>query len=149
VIQEIAGGAGEARTVAIAFQDESPLPSGPPAPAEVQSSSQRTWALVLGGVGVAGVAAGAVFGLVASAKKTTLEQESTNPSIGAARFGSDLADAKAFATVSTVAFAAGGVAVAAGVTLWVTGVTAPSPRASVSGLRLRIGPERLDLIGSF
>jgi hypothetical protein len=146
VIQEIAAGVGEARTVAIVFQDESPLPSRPSAPVEAPSSGQRTWALVLGGVGVAGVAAGAVFGLVASSKKTTLQQESTNPSIGAARFGSDLAKAKTFATASTVAFAAGGVAVAAGVTLW---VTAPSPRASVSGLRLRIGPERLDLIGSF
>jgi hypothetical protein len=146
VLQEIAGAAGDARAVTIAFQDESPPPSRPPAPVEASSSSQRTWALVVGGVGVAGVAAGAVLGLVASSRKTTLEQESTDPSIGAPRFSSDLADAKTFANASTVALVAGGFAVAAGVTLW---LTAPSPSTSVSGLRFRVGPERLDLIGSF
>jgi hypothetical protein len=151
-VQEIEGGAGDARPVTIAFADE-PRAAAPPSRApspEPAWPAQKTWAIVAGSVGVAGLATGAVLGLVASSKKTTLVSEQTDPGIGATRFASDLDDAKGYATASTVAFIGGGVFVAAGAVLW---LTAPSPQPSV-GLRVRIAPELgrangLVAVGSF
>jgi len=154
-LQEIEGGAGDARAVTIAFEDERRAPSAPPSRAaspEPAWPAQKTWAIVAGSVGVAGVAAGAVLGLVASSKKTTLVGEQTDPTVGASRFVSDLDDAKGYATASTVAFIGGGACVAAAAVLW---LTAPSPQSvPAEGLRVRIAPELgrangLVAVGSF
>jgi hypothetical protein len=87
-------------------------------------SGQRTAALVVGGVGVLGVAAGTVFGLLASSKWSDSKNEcgsSSSLCLGnRAQAVSDHDAAATDATVSTVAFAAGGAAIAAGAFLFFT-----------------------------
>jgi hypothetical protein len=140
-VEDVEGRAGDAREVRFALLAEdrpvAPRPAPPPAAPDASRSSQRTWALVAGGVGLAGIAAGSALGLVASSKKSTLERESSDPSVGATRFDSELSDAKSLATLSTVSFVLGGAAVAAGVTLW---ITSPSERSSPVSVSVSAAP---------
>ena len=127
--EEISGNAGETRAMAMVLESESPQPppardEPPPAPPQAPSS-QKTWGLVVGGAGLAAIGAGTVFGAVAVAKKSSLESESHDPSVGSARFYSDRSNADALATVSTVSLIAGGASLVAGIVL-VT--TAPASR---------------------
>jgi hypothetical protein len=101
-----------------------PPPSAPPTPPAAETAppggrggSQRTIGLLVGGVGLAGLAVGSVFGLMASSKWNTAQGEAYPQS------SSDEQSASGLATASTIAFVAGGVAVAAGAVLW---LTAPS-----------------------
>jgi hypothetical protein len=135
--EEITGAAGETRALAVVLEDEVSLPPpvrDEPAPASPAASSQKTWGLVLGGAGLAALGAGAVFGGVAVGKKSSLEAESNDPSVGAARFYGDRSNADNLATVSTVSLITGGVALAAGVVL-----VATAPRSRQSGW-LRFAP---------
>jgi hypothetical protein len=117
---------------------ETPAPSTP-------GSTQRVIGLVVAGVGVLGLGAGGVFGVMAKSKNDSVPSQ-CNGSVCTATGTSSLDDAKSAATVSTVAFVAGGVAVAAGVILYIiaprasssTGLTvAPGSDGSVAGLTLR------------
>ena len=133
---DVAGGAGEARLLPIALVDDTPTPREPSRMPEesTRSSSQKTWGIVVGGLGLAGIVAGSITGLVAASKKTTLQTEATDPTIGAARFYDDRSVAKTFATVSTASFVAGGVGLAAGSVLF---FTAPSSRDRAARVRVR------------
>jgi serine/threonine-protein kinase len=86
--------------------------------------------LVLGGAGVIAIGAGAFFGLKAS---STYDDALAlcNPSNQCKQRGLDLADdATSQATVSTIAFVAGGVLLAGGAVLY---LTAPRARVSLGG----------------
>jgi hypothetical protein len=109
------------------------LATPPDAEARGGASVQRSAAWVTLGAGVAGVAVGSVFGLMAKSKNDeALQPQNCQTSTLCTRKGLALTDdAKSAATVSTVAFVAGGVALAAGAVLW---LTAPSHGA------LRIAP---------
>jgi hypothetical protein len=110
-------------------------PPTPEQPVQAQSSwsGQKTAAVVALGVGVAGVAVGTIFGLVAKSKNDdALKPENCRtPSYCTAAGLSLTSDAKNAATLSTVGFVAGGVGVAAGAVLW---LLAPSG-SSRTGLR--------------
>jgi hypothetical protein len=101
--------------------------------------AQRTAALVVGGVGVVGVAIGAVTGVMALVKEK--DSRDKCPSDPCATLDGIQAndDARTVARVSTIAFAAGGVALATGVVLWLTAprATASAPPAAA---RVRITP---------
>ncbi len=93
----------------------------------------RTLGIVTGGVGVAGIAVGTVFGLLASSAwnrarsdcgGTTLAR-CPNHAGAVDEHGTTVTDA----TISTVGFVAGGALIAGGVALFVLGAT-PSPEAS-------------------
>jgi len=103
-------------------------------------NTQRVAAVVGGAVGVAGVAVGAIFGIMASSalSKSKTECASAAPG-GCSNHGaavSDYQSASTDGTVSTAAFIAGGVLVAAGVTLF---FTAPS-RTPAAPAALRPAP---------
>jgi len=113
-----------------------------PAPVVVApSSTQKTLALVAGGIGVAGIAVGAVSGIIAVSKRSSAQSECPSDVFafrcptesGAAAWNS----ATTAGNVSTVAFIAGGVFVAGAAVLW---FTAPSARTRVgmspSGVRV-------------
>jgi hypothetical protein len=143
VSAELVGSGGETRALAILFENErSPMPLAAeetPEPARAAASPQRTWGFVLGGVGVAGVGAGAVFGALALGKRSSLQAESHDSSIGSARFYADRSNADTLATVSTVAFIAGGLALAGGIALV---ALAPTRRAGATQLArgwIRVG----------
>jgi hypothetical protein len=99
------------------------------------SSSQRTWGWVIGGVGVAGVAVGAVTGAVVLSEKNVIdshcpEHDTCDP---AAMDEVDRAKARAdkFGTIATIGFAAGLSLVTVGAVLL---LTAPSKPAASSRL---------------
>jgi tetratricopeptide (TPR) repeat protein len=98
--------------------------------------SQRTWALVAGAVGTAGIATGTVFAFVSKSKQDEANQH-CNGSACRDLLGVDLrADAMAYGNVATIAFIAGASALAGGAVLWLTGK--PQPPVSVG-----VGPERV------
>lgn len=102
--------------------------------------AQRVVALVAGGVGVAGLAAGGVFGVMAMQKKQ--EAEKVCPHDCPDQGGVDKwHTATTFGTVSTIAFAAGGALVAGAAVLWFT-----SPKRSAE---VGIGPGSVELRGTF
>jgi hypothetical protein len=137
-----------------AAEPASPVPApAPTSPAAIatmtpdapraRGSAQRTAALVAGGVGAVGLGVGAVFGLMAKSKNDDARTPERCPT--ETRCHPDgkllLEDASSAATVSTIAFAAGGAALAAGVVLF---VTAPSKRApAATSLRLLPGAATL------
>ncbi len=134
---DVAGRAGETRAIAIALVDDAPAAHDAPIGSldSSRGSSQKTWALVVGGVGLAGVVAGSITGLVAESKRTTLKSEANDPTIGAARFYDDRTTAKTFALVSTGSFIAGGVGLAAGSLLFFT-----APASDERSARIHVRP---------
>jgi len=133
--------------VAVAASEPKPAEPAPaPAPDEPRSSGlgpQRIGALVVGGVGVAGLAVGGIFGVQAfskaeKAKETCDGSECTSQAgVTAGQEGYSAA------TVSTIAMIAGGVCVAAGAVLW---FTAPSKSGTTE---VGIGPSGVVLTRAF
>jgi hypothetical protein len=110
-----------------------PAPTAPPAAEQPPSSSgstQRTVGLVVGGVGVVGVALGSVFGLSAKSKNDDALQNCRTSTLCNPTGVSDTNDAKSAATISTIAFAAGGVALATGLILFFTAPSSSSAPAA-------------------
>jgi hypothetical protein len=109
--------------------------------------SQKILGLVSGGVGVAGIAMGSVFGLMASSKWSTAKNEWSSGQTDMAISGKN--DANSAATVSTVGFIAGGALLATGVVLFFT-----APKTTEAGW-LRVTPSvgpglaGMNLVGRF
>lgn len=94
----------------------SPMPASPDAPL----GGQQLGALVVGGIGVVAIGVGSAFGVMAMSAKSALEQH-CDANNTCDQEGVDQRDAaKTNATVSTALFVVGAVAVASGVTLWLT-----------------------------
>ena len=113
-----------------------------PAPVVIApSSTQKTLALVAGGIGIAGVAVGAISGIVAVSKRSSAQSECPSDvyafrcptESGTAAWNS----ATTAGNVSTASFIAGGVFLAGAAVFW---FTAPSARTrvgtSLSGVRV-------------
>lgn len=139
--QDIAG-AGTSTTVHVEALADAPadtapvgpatLPNTPPATApEAPPSSPsplKTVGLIVGGVGVAGLVVGSIFGAEALSKNSSANSGHCGSSFGGTNqcdsTGVGLRnDAVSAGNVSTIAFIAGGVLAAGGVTLW---LVAPS-----------------------
>lgn len=117
-----------------------PAAPPPPAPSKDDGSGQRTLGLVVGGVGVAGLAAGAVTGLMAMSESNDAKAICANDGPCASREAVDASEsAKSLALVSTIAFVAGGALVATGALLFFSapsGVEKPRPAEA----RIRVAP---------
>jgi serine/threonine-protein kinase len=104
-------------------------PAQPAAPETPSTSSpgstQRTIGLILGGVGIVGVGIGAVFGFVAKSDNDGVGGN-CNQGVCNQQGLSSLDSAHSAATVSTIAFAAGGAALAGGALLYFLAPRAPS-----------------------
>jgi hypothetical protein len=102
--------------------------------------SQRVVALVVGGVGVAGLAVGTVFGL----RSKSLHDDAQATCTGAACTDDNgvnlMNEARAAGNVSTVAFLVGAAGVAVGATLWFT-----APR----GVQVGVGYGTMQIAGSW
>jgi hypothetical protein len=126
----------------------------PPAPVAAQreaagrASAQRTVAFVVGGVGVAGLALGGIFGALSIGAHGSYEKN-CGSNIGAppgqcnATGVTGESDAATKGTISTIAFVGGGVMVAAGAVLF---LTAP---AHASSPEIGMGPGSVFLRGRF
>lgn len=104
---------GERRSLAVA---PGPALAADGAPEAEAGSGRRTAGFVLGGVGVAGVAVGAITGIVTLGKKSTTTAHCTKTACDQVGFDAESAG-KTSGTISTVTFLVGGAALAAGVTL--------------------------------
>jgi hypothetical protein len=99
--------------------------------------TQRTLALVSGGLGVVGIGIGTVFGLKSKSKHDEADGYCNGPACTDQR-GVTAADAAISAgNVATVGFVVGAVGLAAGVTLW---LTAPKRGLAPSPTELALGP---------
>ncbi len=114
------------------------------APAASGKSARRTWAVVALGAGGAGLAVGGVTGFLAMSKREELDDTGKCTDGCPTSLTADVNQLNTYRTVSTVAFIAGGVLAAAGITLW---VTAPSPKGAQA--RASFGPNGLLLDGRF
>jgi hypothetical protein len=114
-------------------------PNPPDADAGTRDGSgQRTIGFVVAGVGVAGVAVGAITGLMAMGKSSDAKAVCANDGPCANREAVDASDsAKTLGLVSTIGFIAGGVGLAAGAALI---FTAPSTKHT-GAVRVRIAPD--------
>jgi hypothetical protein len=109
-----------------------PPPSEPPPPPPSDGSTQRTIGLVAGGVGIAGIAVGSIFGVMAMGSESSSKNLCPTSACTSAAAVSDDSNAKSQATVSTVAMIAGGVVLATGAVLF---FTAPKAK-SATGIRV-------------
>lgn len=89
----------------------------------------KTWGLVVGGVGVAGLIVGGVAGGLALGQHDALAKACPNGTCPASKKG-DLDAYEATGTASTVGFVAGGVLAAAGAALWIFYPPAKPPSAA-------------------
>jgi hypothetical protein len=109
-----------------------------PAPGD-EGSTQRLAGLVVGGIGVIGVAIGAVTGAIAISKeKTSRDACPSDPCATADGFQAN-EDARTLARVSTIAFVAGGVVLATGAVIWLTAPRAKTAAAAAAG-GVRLSP---------
>ncbi len=131
-------------------QPPAPGPSEPPSQASTSGNGWRTAAYVIGGIGLAGLAAGGVLGAVALSAQSREKSDCaslaacTNP--GPAR--GDYSTAGAFADASTAAFVAGGVLAAGGVAMWLL-VPSSSNGAATTGVQIVPSPAAFVVRGSF
>ncbi len=97
----------------------------------------RTIGFVVGGVGIASIAVGSVLGLMAISKNGDSNADGHCDATGCDATGTSLRNTALHdATVSTIAFVAGGVLAAAGIVLV---LTAPHAKATTAG-RLELSP---------
>ena len=134
VVPKLEYGTGEAPAPAVVpAAGKTVPPSAVVADTRSDGSPQKTIGFVVGGIGIAGLAVGAITGLIAIGKNSDSKQACpndgacTNPEAIEANDG-----AKTFGTVSTIGFIAGGVAVAAGAILILTAPSSPSGSRSGS-----------------
>lgn len=107
-----------------------------------QRRSPLPW--IVAGVGVAGVATGAAFGLMASSSHDDAVNERQQQK------AADLdATSKTQATIANVAFIAGGVLVAVGVTWWVLDGRAASKKTGSATWKVGLGPGYVGAAGVF
>ncbi|HTQ02319.1 MAG TPA: hypothetical protein VMI54_00630 [Polyangiaceae bacterium] len=125
------------QVIDVVFKDAVPDRVLPPVAASGESTSRppyRPIGYVTGGVGIAAVAAGAVFGVLAKQKDSDSKANGHCDASGCDAKGLDLnKDARTFGNLSTAFFIGGGVLLAAGVTLFVVGAPgSPESRASIT-----------------
>jgi hypothetical protein len=120
----------------VARSSTEPASTGAPPGADTgasDGSTQRTIGFVIGGIGIAGVAFGAITGLVAVGKNNESKQACPNDGACTSSAAVDANDgARRFGTLSTIGFIGGGAATVAGIVLV---LTAPSSRAASTATR--------------
>lgn len=125
-----------------------PAPVGDVSGPEEEEGGSIVPGVVVLGVGVVGVGVGAVTGLMALGKASDLNDACPeNPCPTENQSLKD--DAETFSTISTISFIAGGVLVAAGVTLLVIQPGGGSAEADSATVEVRLNPTGLSAFGTF
>jgi hypothetical protein len=146
-------GAGVVEVRVPALEDDASASAAPPvggpkaAPPQPEDrdggdSSRTTWALIAGGVGIAGLVGGTAFGLSASSKWRDAERACPNGVCKAASSVQAGEDAGKTADLSTAFFVVGGLGVTTAAVLFLTAPGARKPDKDESSLRFTpyVGP---------
>src|SRR5579859_276986 len=107
------------------------------------SSSQKTIAFVAGGVGIAGLAVGGIFGGIAMSKKSNAGCDGNVCSSDDQQ--ATYKDAQKAGNLSTIAFAVGGAALAGAVVLYFTAPKNPSTGKASFGAHASMGPGAVEV----
>ena len=145
-------------TVETGIRESQPAPA-PPAPAAApppppppvappSTSGTRIAGFVLGGVGLAGLGAGAVTGVMALSTKRQLEKDCPDPTMCDQAGVDKAATGKTLSLVSTASLIAGGAFVGVGLVLVIAGGNADRPAAAV-GVSPLPGGGAFSVAGSF
>lgn len=144
----------EVKTAPTATETAPPPPPPPP-----PDTTLKTAGFVVGGIGVVGLGVGAIAGGLASSQWSSAKDKCPNNLCKDASAQSDAEGAKSKATLSTVGFVAGGVLLAAGVTMILVAPSSNAPATAGAFKRpvksLAIAPSGgpgaagIDLVGSF
>jgi hypothetical protein len=102
--------------------------------------TQHIAALAAGGVGIAGVVVGTVFGLQAISKNADADTRCNGLSCSDPQGVADASDAHKAGTISTVAFAVGAAGLAAGAVLWFTA----KPAGTAARLGVGVGSVQVE-----
>jgi hypothetical protein len=106
--------------------------------------------LIVGGVGVAGVATGIITGLLAGSRYSEAERECADRACVEGGAGWDAVQSfRMFRTVSTVGYIVGGVGLAVGTTLYLTAPSEPSRSARARSLQVWASASAVGLAGKF
>jgi hypothetical protein len=136
-------------TAPASLAEPAPVTSPPRSSGDgADGSTQRIGGLVVGGVGIVGLGLGAVFGLKASSTWSNAQAKCSATSCpDRAGALADHDSASSAATVATVSFIAGGVALAGGLALVFTAPRSGSSSSSTGGIRLTpmLGPSSASL----
>jgi len=128
--------------------EATPTPTEPPPSSDGGGNGQKILAVVVGGIGVVGVAVGIVGGLEAKSNQEDARSHCASypdhcSFDDSARGPND--SAQSWATISTIGFIVGGAGLVGGVALW---LTAPSSKSSAS-VRITPGIASMALGGTF
>jgi hypothetical protein len=114
------------------------------------SSWQVPTGLIIGGVGVAGLATGVVSGLVAGSRYAKAERECPDHACIEGGAGWDAVKSfRTLRTVSTVGYIVGGVGLAAGTTLVLLAPAKPARSPRTGAVNVWVGPSSLGVAGVF
>jgi hypothetical protein len=117
-------------------------------PLKKSGDRQRLFGLVVGGVGIAGIATGTIFGVLALNNNKKADEVCNGNICPVGSGGLEFSqDARSYATVSTVGFIAGGVLVATGATLYL--LAPKNTKSSSVSLTPDYGGARLQFTRSF
>ena len=142
---DVPASATSSQPTALPAQPVKPVTAPPIEKSAQPGSSQRTAALVVGAVGVVGVGIGSVFGLGASSKWSDAKSHCSAYPYGCDAEGLDArASADSKATISTVAFIVGGVALTGAAVLWFT-----ADSGKEKNMAIGVGPGSAFVRGSF
>jgi len=108
--------------------------------------TQRTAALVAGGIGVVGVVVGSIFGFKSMSKHDDANKLCPTGTCETQEGVTAWDDARSAGNVSTYSFIIGGVALASGAVLWLT--AKPSSGATTTA-KVVVGPQTLTLAGTW
>ena len=122
---------GQHESVTVPALTEAPIaaPSTPSVDRGADGGKQRTIGFAVGAIGIVGVTIGSIYGLRAMSRNDDSSSHCRTATLCDGDGLSLREDARRFATISTIGFVAGGVALASGAVLV---LTARGPRSSVS-----------------
>jgi hypothetical protein len=127
-----------------------PVAAKPDSPEPPPSPWHQRAGLIVGGVGVAGVATGIITGLLAGSRYSKAERECTDHTCVEGSAGWDAVQSfRTFRTVSTVGYIVGGVGLAAGTTLLLTAPAEPAKSARARALNVWVSASSVGVAGAF
>jgi len=126
-----------------------PAPVEPDVPEEEDGGGSIVPGAVVLGIGVVGLGVGVVTGVMALGKSSDLNEACPDDNPCPTENQSLKDDAETFSTVSTISFIAGGVLVAAGITLLVIQPGGGDGEADSASLKVQLHPTGLSAFGRF